>query len=237
MTEAYRPKNAASLILVRRDTGGGIEVLLTRRPPEMEFLGGVYVFPGGSVRKEDCSEALLERCRGLTREEAQKNVGAHLSPKLCLGHWVAAIRELFEEVGVLLCVDESGKTVALEGRRERLMEKREALIEGSLKFHEFLESEKLLCDAARLAYFAHWLTPEEFPIRFDTRFYLACLPAGQSPLPASQEVSESLWISPERALKLSQGGVLPLIFPTYASLRMLADFDSSERLLAEYGLA
>jgi 8-oxo-dGTP pyrophosphatase MutT (NUDIX family) len=235
MTETSRPKNAATVILLRPEINGGFELFLTRRPPGMNFLGGMYVFPGGTVRKEDCSEGILRRCYGLSPIEAQRILGMHLGPELCLGHWVAGIRELFEEVGILLCVTEAGRPLNIDkGRNERMAEKRKALIEGSIGFQALLESEGLFCDVAHLCYFSHWLTPEEFPIRFDTRFYLALLPADQSPLSTSQEVTHSLWIAPESALELCQQGKLPVIFPTFFSIRALADFDSLRDLLAEY---
>ena len=97
-----------------------------------------------------------------------------------------------------------------------------------------LESEGLSCAAARLSYFSHWRTPEEFSTRFDTRFYLAPLPPDQDPLPISEEVAHSIWLTPERALRLCEKGDLPVIFPTFSSLRALADFDSLDNLLEEY---
>jgi len=210
---------------------------MTLRPPGMDFLGGYYVFPGGGVRKEDCSEAVLRRCRNLTKKEAQRILGNHLSPELSLGHWVAAIRELFEEVGVLLCVAEEGRPSdgREKGHRENLADRRRALLHGSIDFREFLESEGLLCDAGLLRHFSHWLTPEEFPTRFDTRFYLCPLPLDQDPLAASEEVAHGFWVAPEQALDLCQRGKLPVIFPTFAVLRNLADYDSLESLWTEYG--
>ena len=231
-----QPKHAATVILLRPTTDRGFEVFMTRRPSGMHFLGGMYVFPGGSVRKPDCSEKLLGRCRCFSSQQARELLGAHLTPELALGHWVAGIRELFEEVGILLCVDESGNPVNMsdEKLRTRIAERREALVGRELSFQDLLVSEKLFCDAGALTYFSHWITPEEFPTRFDTRFYLATLPVDQVPLPTSQEVTHSLWTTPEDALRLCQESELPVIFPTFASLRTLADFDSLESLLTEY---
>lgn len=160
-----------------------------------------------------------------------------LSPELSLGHWVAGIRELFEEVGVLLCVSEQGAPPDMRQERlgDRLAQKRKDLIQGSTDFLTLLKSERLLCDAGCLGYFSHWLTPEESPIRFDTRFYLAVLPPDQIPLLTSEEVTHSLWVTPERALKFCERETLPMIFPTYSALRTLADFDSLESLFEEYG--
>jgi 8-oxo-dGTP pyrophosphatase MutT (NUDIX family) len=233
---AAQPKNAATVILLRPGENGGFEVFMTRRLERMNFLGGVYVFPGGVVRMEDRAEGILRRSAGLSGERAKQILGAHLSPDLALAHWLGAVRELFEEVGVLLCVEEAGEAFdpRSEERKKKLAEMRQRLIDGSITFQSLLQAENLFCDASRLAYFSHWLTPEEFPDRYDTRFFLAPLPKGQSPLESSSEVAHGLWLTPERALRLSESGELPVIFPTFASLRTLADFDSPERLLAEY---
>jgi 8-oxo-dGTP pyrophosphatase MutT (NUDIX family) len=231
MTASREPRNAATVILLRAGGDGGIEVFLTRRPEGMNFLGGAYVYPGGAVGKEDCSEKMLNRCRGVSGYEARDILGAHLKPDLALGHWVAGIRELFEETAVLLCVTKDGEPVAAN---QGLEEKRRKLVRRALSFRDLLESENIFCDARLLLYFSHWLTPEEFATRFDTRFFLAVLPPGQVPLERSEEVAESLWISPERAMQRYARGELPMIFPTYASLRTLADFESTESLLSEY---
>jgi 8-oxo-dGTP pyrophosphatase MutT (NUDIX family) len=238
MTPTNRPKSAATLILVRPVTRGGFEILLTRRPVEMNFLGGFHVFPGGAVRKEDYDAAMFRQCVGRSPLEAQTILGGDLSPELCLGHWVASVRELFEEVGVLFCVTQNGAPVDMKNAvlKERLTEKRFRVVDGTLSFQAVLESEGLSCDLARISYFSRWQTPEEFSIRFDTRFYIALLPQSQSVIGDSREVTEIRWTPPELAMLLYQEGKLPLIFPTYASLRTLADFDSLDSLCAAYQL-
>jgi 8-oxo-dGTP pyrophosphatase MutT (NUDIX family) len=238
MTEPRLPRNASTVILIRLEVGGRFEVFMTRRPSEMEFLGGFYVFPGGSVRKDDWSEEMLSRCHGLSRTEAQRILGNELSPELSLGHWVAGIRELFEEVGILLCVTEAGGRLDMrEGElQKRLAEKRKALVEGAMDFRVFLESEGLYCDLDRPVYFSHRVTPEKYSVRFDTRFYLARLPSDQSPLFSSQEVTESLWMTPELVLDHAEKNAFPVMPPTLAALRTLAAFDSWQSLCAQYQL-
>lgn len=237
MTKASAtPRSAATVILLRPAESGGFEVFLTRRPDRMDVLGGAHVFPGGTIMKDDSSERSLKRCAGLSRQQAQKLLGAHLKPALALGYWVAAVRELFEEVGVLLAATESGEPLIMDDRRRKdaLLQKRTELIEGKLSFHELLEAEELYCDVKRLVYFSHWQTPAEFSARFDTRFFVAALPPDQVPLETSEEVAHGLWLAPERAMQLYAERKLPMIFPTYACLRTLADFESVESLLAEY---
>jgi 8-oxo-dGTP pyrophosphatase MutT (NUDIX family) len=235
MSETAQTKQAGTVILLRPGHSRGIEVLLTRRSDEMAFLGGMYCFPGGTVQKEDYSAAMLRRCHGLSPTAARKIIGAHFSPQEALGLWVAVIRELFEEVGVLLALTADGNIATMDRDLNRsLAEKHTALLARRLSFSALLEAENLQCDTTQLAYFSHWRTPSQFKARFDTRFFLASVPAEHSPLAASPEVAHSVWLSPDRALQQFSQGTLPMIFPTFASLRTLADFDSLESLFGEF---
>ena len=235
MIEIPKAKQAATVILLRPGKSRGMEVLLTRRPDEMAFLGGMHCFPGGTVQKEDFSSAMLRRCHGLSPAAARKIIGAHFSPQQALGLWVAAIRELFEEIGILLATTADGTVSTMDRQLSRsLTETHSSLLSQRLGFRALLESKNLQCDTTRLAYFSHWRTPSQFKVRFDTRFFLASVPAEHSPLIASPEVAHSLWLTPDRALQRFAQGTLPMIFPTFASLRTLADFDSLESLFAEF---
>jgi len=235
MTSEQKPKQAATVILLRPAQPEGFEVFLTRRPDDMAFLGGMYCFPGGAVRKEDHSDHMVRRCYGLAPSEARKITGASFSPPVALGFWIAAIRELFEEVGILLAVDMHGEQLSLDSNRKtRLSDKHAALLSGSLSFRSVLESENLLCDTRGLAYFSHWQTPPESAIRFDTHFFVAALPKDQTPLSSSYEVAHSLWLTPDRALRLFNREQLPMIFPTFASLRTLADYESLGSVFREF---
>jgi len=236
VSEAAKPRRAVTVILLRPLAPTGFEVFLTRRPEGMAFLGGMYCFPGGGVGKEDFSSPMVARCFGLRPEQARKIIGAQFRPQEALGFWIAAIRELFEEVGIVLAVDDSGAPISMDGTRsDRLGEKHTALISKSLSFASLLESENLYCNASALAYFSHWQTPAQNSIRFDTRFFLAVLPPDQMPSPNSYEVIHSLWLTPDRAIQMFERGELPLIFPTFASLRTLADFETLESLFQEFG--
>ena len=232
------PRFASTVVLLRPDDTGIFEILLTRRPPQMKFLGGYYVFPGGTVHEDDYSPKVLKRCRGLSANDAQKILGHRHEPDLALGHWIAGIRELFEEVGLLLCESRSGELIELrdETTKARFETKRRAIVSGKLGFGEFLESEGLWCDLSRIIYFFHRVTPEFYPMRFDTRFYLAPLPAHQAPLSRSEEVTHSVWIKPAEALAQVYEHDFPVLAPTTTVLEDLAEFDTWDELRARYRL-
>jgi 8-oxo-dGTP pyrophosphatase MutT (NUDIX family) len=232
------PRFASTVVLLRPDENGSFEILLTRRPPEMRFLGGYYVFPGGTVHRDDYSASVLERCRGLSENDAQKILGHRHEPHLALGHWVAAIRELFEEVGLLLCELRSGEAIELsdETRRAKFETKRQAIVRGKLGFGEFLEAEELWCNLSRMIYFFHRVTPEIYSMRFDTRFYLAPLPEHQTPLSRSEEVTHSLWIKPAQALSRVYDNDIPILPPTTTVLEDLAEIETWDELRARYRL-
>jgi len=228
-----KPRQASTVILLRETEVQGFEVFLTRRPEGMPFLGGMYCFPGGAVTRDDCSPRMLERCCGLTPEQARKIIGAHFSPHQAAGFWAAAVRELFEETGILLARHASG-THALTGVG---CENHRALLDKSLSFIRLLQRENLQCDLSSLGYLSHWQTPAQNPMRFDTRFFVAALPENQAPLETSAEVTHSIWLSPEQAMLRHSGGGLPMIFPTFASLRTLADFESVRSVMKEFSRA
>jgi 8-oxo-dGTP pyrophosphatase MutT (NUDIX family) len=237
MNEVAVPNKASTIIIVRRQAGDGFEVLMTRRPQQMQFLAGFLVFPGGAVENEDWSERMLARCRGLTPLAADRILGGDIAPEISLGHWVAAIRELFEETGIHFFVDEDGETPDhSRASLKRLEEKRQALSQRALDLPQLLESERLFCDLGRLTYLFHRITPEKHPVRFDTRFYLAALPENQTALSCSEEVSESLWLTPKLATAEAQSGKFSMMPPTLIALRSLADHASWPKLCAAFHL-
>jgi 8-oxo-dGTP pyrophosphatase MutT (NUDIX family) len=237
MTELVVPGKASTVILARPGAGGSFEVLMTRRSPHLKVLAGFLVFPGGAVEEDDWSEKMLARCRGLSPIEAQRILAATMTPEQAMGHWVAAIRELFEETGIHLFVKQ-GESLdpTSDVLRERLAQSREALSQRRLALADLLESEQLVCDVGRLTYLFHRITPNHHPVRFDTRFYVGSLPEGQTPLEFSEEVAESVWLTPQEALKLSEAGGLPMMPPTLIALRSLAELGSWKNFIFTYRL-
>jgi 8-oxo-dGTP pyrophosphatase MutT (NUDIX family) len=233
-----QPRNASTVVLVRPATGGKFEILLTRRPPQMRFLGGYYVFPGGAVHADDYSAKVLERCRGLSGTDARKILGSSCDPEQALGHWVAIARELFEEVGVLLCQTDAGDDLDWTDQevRNRLELKRRAIVKNELDFGSFLESENLVCDLSRAIYFDHWVTPAIYSMRFDTRFYVAKLPQNQIPMTSSEEVTDTLWVAPQDALSRIHRQDFPLLPPTTTVLGELEQISTWEKLQQRFHL-
>ncbi len=237
MTELVVPGKASTVILAKPGGGGRFEVLMTRRSPHLKVLAGFLVFPGGAVEEDDWSDRMLARCRGLSPTEAQRILAAAMTPEQAMGHWVAAIRELFEETGIHFFVKQRDSLEPnLDGLRERLAQSREALWRRRLALADLLESEQLFCDVGRLTYLFHRITPNHHPVRFDTRFYVGSLPEGQTPLDSSEEVAESVWLTPQEALKLSESGGLPMMPPTLIALRSLAELGSWKNFISTYRL-
>jgi hypothetical protein len=136
-------------------------------------------------------------------------------------------------------VTEAGDEVNLSDAttKKRIEVKRRAIVQKQLDFGSFLESENLFCDLSRAVYFDHWVTPEIYSMRFDTRFFCAVLPAGQTPLTRSEEVTHSLWIRPEDAMARIHRRDFPILPPTTTVLQNLSRLDSWDQLRAEFKLS
>ena len=238
MTQSAVPIPASTVVLLRPSEDGAFEIFMNRRPEKMETYAGAYVFPGGRVESTDWSSSMLKLVRGISPEDAQQQLDSTARAEVCLGYWVAAVRELFEEAGIHFFAPQQthSGTVDSISFAERLALKRAELQAGKFDLPTFMAAERLFCDVGRLSYFFHRITPEHYPVRFDTRFYLAVLPQGQKPLHSSEEVSESIWVAPRTALDFNQSGNFPMMPPTIAVLRTLAEQQSWRSLCAAFQL-
>lgn len=213
------PRPAATIAMVR-DVAQGFEVLMMQRSQGSDFMPGVYVFPGGAIDAEDSDPELFALCCGLDDAQASRALGVDQGG---LAYWVGAIRECFEEAGLLLCYDRGGTLLSLDRPEleERYLAHRAALNSGELGFLEFCRSEGLRLAADRLTYFSHWITPVGAPKRFDTRFFAAVTPERQQPLHDAKEVIDAVWVRPAEALERDRAGTLALRTPTIVTLRQL----------------
>ncbi|HUP87275.1 MAG TPA: NUDIX domain-containing protein [Acidimicrobiales bacterium] len=228
-------RDAATVMLVRDAHGsGGMEVFMLRRNLNSDFVGGAYVFPGGAVDEADRHADLERICEGRTDAAASEQLGIDGGG---LAFWVAAVRECFEEAGVLLAVPGGGETddvisFADATTAERFNRHRHAVDHGERRLIEICEEEGLRLDVDRIHYFSHWITPEGPPRRYDTRFFVAAAPPEQVPLHDDRETIANLWVRPQDALDRHAAGELDLIFPTIRNLMAIGRFDRSADLLA-----
>jgi 8-oxo-dGTP pyrophosphatase MutT (NUDIX family) len=237
---AVEPEDAATVVLLREiEKDGGdaeIEVYMTKRHHHLNFVGGFYVFPGGKMDRQDLEPKNLKRCKGLGPEDAQRILVDSPDPSKSLAYWVTAIRELFEEAGILLAYNKEGKPINFEAEelREKFFSYRRLIHGGKFTMGEMMVEEELFYAVDKLRYLSRWITPEFSPRRFDTRFFIARLPEKQNPQHYKDEVAESDWTEPTLALSRWEMGDMNMIIPTLATLQDLAKFNSLTELFNAY---
>lgn len=221
MTIEIRP---AATILLLRDASAGLEVFMVRRNRNSAFVGGAYVFPGGRVDATDAIDP--RRCVGLDPDTADQRLG--LSGQGLSFH-VAAVRECFEEAGVLLAYDRHGTLLdfGAPDADAHYRSLRDRLNAGTLSFAELIEQEDLFLALDRLAYLSHWITPMGEPRRFDTRFFVAEAPAHQVAAHDDWELTESDWVAPSEAIERARKREWQIILPTVANLQSVAPHRSA----------
>jgi 8-oxo-dGTP pyrophosphatase MutT (NUDIX family) len=231
---AVIPKKATTVILLREGKPAGFEVFLLKRHEKSSFMGGNFVYPGGRVDRNDGSLETCPFCQGITPEEARQIFGGLLSPDESFAHWVAGVRELFEEAGVLLAYDKSGNPFHLKNpaERDRFSDYRVLLQKGKLTICQMAQEENLLLALDQLHYFAHWITPEARTERFDTRFFLGRHPVGQEASYDQKETTAGIWLTPKEALEENLKGEVCLSPPTLKTLEDLSRFKSIDEVFS-----
>ncbi len=227
------PKKATTVILLRGKDPMGFEVFLLKRHEKSSFMGGNFVYPGGRVDKEDGSLELCSFSKGITFEKAQTILGGAFSPEESFAHWIAGVRELFEEAGILIAYDPRGHLFQIKSReeQEKFSNYRIQLQKGKITICQMLQEEKLLLALDQIYYYAHWITPEARSERFDTRFFLARYPSGQEASHDQKETTAGVWLTPQRALEENLKGELMLSPPTLKTLEDLFQFVNIEEVL------
>ena len=222
------PRPAATVLLLR-EGHGNVEVLVIRRHEKLAFMGGMWVFPGGTVCAADASPAAFARIPASSQTNCARLGTLHGEPLAasdCLALAVAACRETFEETGVLLASDTAGEPCDND-LTARLQERRRAIAAQPELFAELLQAENLFLRVERLVYWAHWITPSIVPRRFDTRFFLAAVPCDQTAVIDSTETVDHAWMSPAALVAAARTGNMPVSHPT---LYNLMELDTSLQL-------
>ena len=218
----------AATVLLVRDCGDELEVLMVKRSKRPPF-GNLYVFPGGKIDESDKDLNITNFCNGLNDEQASIKLGVNEGG---LSYWVACVRECFEEVGILLAKKNNGQELDLNGADKHKFDNyRRMLLENKISLFEICKKENLSLNLNNIEPFSHWITPEIEIKRFDTRFFIAYIPAKQTERHDGNELTDSVWINPKKALDRSLNGEMPMIMPTISNLQQCLEFDSGQKLL------
>ena len=220
------PRDAATVMLLRH-SGGGLEVYMLRRKPTMAFAPGAYVFPGGSVDPRDSDEQVA----WAGPDAAEWGQVFDAPPALARALVCAAVRETFEESGVLLA-GESADSVVADTTSDEWEADRQALLDHSVSLAELLARRGLVLRADLLRPWSRWITPVIEPRRFDTRFFAAALPAGQRTRDVGGEAAEVAWLQPGDALAAGKHGEIRLFPPTAVTLSELAECGDLDTVLS-----
>ena len=218
-------RDAASVVMLR-DGGGGLEVFLLKRHGLSDVLGGVYVFPGGKVDLEDANFDMQARLDLPAGELHAALNEPGLDERSAAVLYVAALREAFEETGVLYAQGIDAARAALASQ----------LLREGRAFDEVLAMMSLRLEASRLQPWSRWITPAVGGVmrkRFDTRFFLAAVPGGQTARHDNHEATDSVWLTPREALRQYWDGAIELAPPQIMSLAHLARHRSAASALAQ----
>lgn len=233
-------------MLVRPAGEAGFEVFMLRRSEASHFVPDVYVFPGGTLDDADCSERALARARGLDDVSLQRQFRAQIAPSFpapfttppkreAAGLLIAAVRELYEEAGVLLACDEHGSPLSdsdLAPHRQTLHDARPRVQSGDLPFADVLEEIDAYANASALLLFSQWITPPPFPRRYNAHFFLARASADQAAVADAFETHDGVWIEPGTALEQCAAGTFRMVYPTIKHVERLAKFERIDDLFA-----
>ena len=215
------PIPSSTIVIARNNQlGTGIEIFMVVRHHQIDFASGALVFPGGKVSESDFDSDLRKQTNTDSKPDETQ-----------LPLMVAAIREAFEESGILFARSTESSSLVTNEIAEKLEPYRAQLEKNHCSMAEFTRKESLSLALDELHHFAHWVTPDMVPKRFDTHFYLARAPEGHLGSHDGQESVDSIWISPQQALSDADNGKLKVIFPTRMNLMRLAQYASVEEAI------
>jgi 8-oxo-dGTP pyrophosphatase MutT (NUDIX family) len=223
------PTRPAATVVLARDSADGPEVLLLRRHGRSGFAAGAWVFPGGVVDAGDADLGLVERVDGPTPMQWAERLGLS-DPAEAVSFVMAAVREAFEETGILLA--RLADDATNPGGREGLEIARRALLAEVVDMRQIVITRSLRITGGALLYLAHWITPEPEPRRYDTRFFLARVDPDAVCTPHEAEMTESVWLTARGAVHFFESGSLKMLPPTVHTLRRLAGFRTVDEIFA-----
>jgi 8-oxo-dGTP pyrophosphatase MutT (NUDIX family) len=232
-------------MLVRPTGERRFEVLMLRRSESSHFVPDVYVFPGGTLEEGDMTGEAFGQTRGIEPGVLRAQFRAKRapafpapfgppSPEEAAGLLFAALRELFEEAGVLLACDAGGHPLSerdLAPHSERINTARKAVHAGALPFWQLLAELDVYANAHALALFSQWITPPVFKRRYNTHFFTAVASPDQSAIADALETHDGVWVAPRDALEKCELGEFRMVYPTIKHVERLAEFQSTSELM------
>lgn len=230
---AAEARPAATIVLLR-DAEPGMEVLLMRRSRRAGFVPGAYVFPGGRVDGTDAQPDVIDRLDRLTPDFAAQRLALHEAEPPAIAYYLAALREAFEETGILVGLRSDGSAPPTAAEDERIDSVRDDLMQDRISFAEAISLLQCRIAGDAIEYIAHWITPEPEPRRYDTRFFAAKVRPGATPIVDPREMTDALWLTPGDALRRCDRGEVPMVFPTIKTLEQLARYRTADDALAGF---
>jgi 8-oxo-dGTP pyrophosphatase MutT (NUDIX family) len=224
------PLRAASTVIILREKNKTFEVYLLKRSTQSGFMGGLYVFPGGTVDQQDLGIDDWAPYIDLPLDQIEKKLGGEgLSDEDTLGFCIAAIRETLEEAGVLiaLCEDKVQEDI------EKICAYRLTKDLPESWFKTRVMNEKWILSFSSLRRWSHWITPKLMKKRFDTRFFIVFMPDNQTCAPDNIETKHGIWLTPQKALEQNLEGKTPLSPPTIVTLTQLLEFNEFDDIKKE----
>ena len=221
-----QPVRPAATVILVRPALPQYEILMLKRTTSAAFAGGMYVFPGGRVDESDYLTNYDKHMVPLTTDQIYQKE-AHGDD--WLGCWVAAIRETFEESGLLLAYDEQGQEI--NNQHQRVSDYRQQLRDNDLQIDTICAQEGWLLATDQIHFYNRWVTPPGRPRRFDTRFFIGAAPDRQQELHDGEETTDSIWISPAEALIQNKQGDFAMMAVTVKQLQDMDQYTDSASLL------
>ena len=228
-------KDAATVILIRPSNSGDWEIFLARRHHNQTFMAGAYVFPGGQLEEIDNDPELENYIKTADVFDPSRLLqDGSLSSEKARRFFIAAIRETFEEAGILLGGKTTGHFVSFRDEKvlKRFNDYRHQLNASQITLVDIARKEEISFFPDALIPYAHWITPEFEKKRFSTRFFLAELPPDQTPLADAMELTESLWVTPQKALAMHRQKEIILMPPTLKTIEELSAFRDIKELFS-----
>ncbi len=227
--EQVQIRPAATVMLI--DDRPDLQLFMMERHANTIFAGGMWVFPGGSVDATDNSAEFQAISIHRSDAQASKLMGIDAGG---LAYYIAAIREAFEEAGILLALKKDTLEpldLSSPDVKKRFQQHRDDINDSNRNFIEIIKDENLIMDAGEIHYIARWITPPGPPRRFDARFFVACVPDKQTPIHDDGELVHSKWFSPKEILRRAENDEMVLMSPTLRMVKNLALFDSAAQVI------